>query len=972
MKLSFVENKECRDCSLHKTCQSVCVPGRLMFKASRRYFKGGSDTAVLFVGEAPGPTEDEQNQCFVGPSGHKLGSFHVAGAQLRKFADIYASNAVRCMPPKKPTTGQIKACRQYIEHDIKMLAVNYRRVLIIATGSYATQSLVGRNVTEQLAHQGEHLKEFGNVYLIATWHPAFLLREPKREKEAVQHMIMAHEWLAQGSISTEEMPTPEAAPPCTIPADDSEYTPVCVDIETWGCLKIGQDQRTFHPVRAWFKDGVPRHSMIVTAHISWRDSNGDIHVGSFDFKNRVHRERLQTWMDRAGEIWGQNLQFDLKFLRYCGIRIPRWKRLRDLMVETFVYDDLSPRKLKAVALLYRVASYDKELKPTKVYRNEYDPKLIKYGCKDAWAEYRCIEIAEHWMVEKFGDHPQAKLKTTQRRLDWFSDQIWTAIIMEERGIVLDHDKLVKLDRQHQGIMDRAVAKGQRKYGKTFSGKGSQSAILSVFKEAVEICNEISWDRDNPRQLRDHAANVIANLNTTDGGELSCDAANRNALLGIVPSTSPVGRQLSIIAEIAGSKKIVTSYTSAMLFGTSKKVKKRFRIVKSKTKTAKREYRMASFGEYLTFNNAESAIRLTPQPSMPNLAIVFPHWFIIPKGDDKGGKAGGVSQYRWSAKGPAVQTFPSLVKECLTTRFDDGVLFMRDYGQIEWRMAAYTSNDRVMLQELEDKIDPHLRTAGIMMQMDLTDHRYYAKWLMRKGGLSHLVRCPDPKMRMKARKFAANPSRYHPSDKSFHPRLQKFIKESIAWYRQNNGKSQNFAYIYGGMPPIIQATCRVKAGWEADYGVCEEMVRFHDNKYRGLRRYRRQLIDEALQYHAIHLDILGLSRSFGGGEREITGQYRGQIYDFPIQCHSGLLLQSALTTATKIMEEEELQSYIIANVHDAGICDSRASDADRAREILHDCMHDNWYLTKLEQTFDRPFPIVSDEEILVERRLGLAA
>ena len=134
----------------------------------------------LFVGEGPGADEDMQGEPFVGQAGKLLDSM-LAAIQLKRGADVYIANAVKCRPPgnRTPTDEEMSSCRPYLS---KQLALIKPR-LIVALGSTAAKTLLQTAEVKVGALRGKLLESQG-IPLIVTYHPSYLLRSPMEKAKA--------------------------------------------------------------------------------------------------------------------------------------------------------------------------------------------------------------------------------------------------------------------------------------------------------------------------------------------------------------------------------------------------------------------------------------------------------------------------------------------------------------------------------------------------------------------------------------------------------------------------------------------------------------------------------------------------------------------------------------------------------------------------------------------------------------------
>jgi uracil-DNA glycosylase family 4 len=125
----------------------------------------------LFVGEGPGAEEDEKGEPFVGQAGKLLDNMLMA-IGLRRGADVYIANTVKCRPPgnRTPEAEEILACRPYLERQIELIQPK----LIVALGRPAAQTLLQAEV--KIGTARGQLHRYGDIPVIVTYHPAYLLR----------------------------------------------------------------------------------------------------------------------------------------------------------------------------------------------------------------------------------------------------------------------------------------------------------------------------------------------------------------------------------------------------------------------------------------------------------------------------------------------------------------------------------------------------------------------------------------------------------------------------------------------------------------------------------------------------------------------------------------------------------------------------------------------------------------------------
>ena len=162
-----------------------CTRCRLSARRKRTVFGEGSTTAtVMFIGEGPGAEEDKTGRPFVGRAGKLLTRMLECAGLERK--NVYITNVVKCRPPnnRDPQPDEVASCRAFLQAQIESVSPS----IIVTLGRPATQSLL--NSTGSLSSLRGRLHSFGGIDLIATYHPAFLLRNPVRKRDSWSDLLL--------------------------------------------------------------------------------------------------------------------------------------------------------------------------------------------------------------------------------------------------------------------------------------------------------------------------------------------------------------------------------------------------------------------------------------------------------------------------------------------------------------------------------------------------------------------------------------------------------------------------------------------------------------------------------------------------------------------------------------------------------------------------------------------------------------
>jgi uracil-DNA glycosylase len=157
---------ECTRCKLHKTRTNIV------------FGVGSPEARLMFVGEAPGEDEDLQGYPFVGKAGQLLTKMIEAMGYRRE--DVYICNVIKCRPPgnRNPEPDEVAQCEPFLKRQLGAI----RPRMIVALGKFAAQCLL-RDDTPINRLRGQ-FRTYQGIPLMPTFHPAYLLRDPSKKKEA--------------------------------------------------------------------------------------------------------------------------------------------------------------------------------------------------------------------------------------------------------------------------------------------------------------------------------------------------------------------------------------------------------------------------------------------------------------------------------------------------------------------------------------------------------------------------------------------------------------------------------------------------------------------------------------------------------------------------------------------------------------------------------------------------------------------
>ena len=143
---------------------------------------GNINSKIMIIGEGPGANEDAEGKPFVGRAGKLLDKM-LAAIQLNR-KKVYISNVVNYRPPanRKPTEVEITRYLPYLKNHIEIINPK----ILVLLGSTALNTLIGSEVVISKVRGKWIQKEIGAIkpWIIASFHPAFLMRQPEQKKLA--------------------------------------------------------------------------------------------------------------------------------------------------------------------------------------------------------------------------------------------------------------------------------------------------------------------------------------------------------------------------------------------------------------------------------------------------------------------------------------------------------------------------------------------------------------------------------------------------------------------------------------------------------------------------------------------------------------------------------------------------------------------------------------------------------------------
>jgi len=156
----------CQKCALYKTRKNIV------------FGKGSHSAKIMFIGEAPGETEDREGLPFVGRAGKLLDKY------MYNFdftpENVYTANILKCRPPgnRDPEESEQESCIGYLRMQTKLLNPG----IIVCLGRISAMKIIKPDFRITQEH-GKWFKK-GDIYMTAIYHPSALLRDPAKKQDA--------------------------------------------------------------------------------------------------------------------------------------------------------------------------------------------------------------------------------------------------------------------------------------------------------------------------------------------------------------------------------------------------------------------------------------------------------------------------------------------------------------------------------------------------------------------------------------------------------------------------------------------------------------------------------------------------------------------------------------------------------------------------------------------------------------------
>lgn len=649
-----------------------------------------------------------------------------------------------------------------------------------------------------------------------------------------------------------------------------------IDLETYGKVEGLPPQTQFHPRKSMAVDGVRRADLIQCCGITHRvggepgDRNGlRSTVLPWDQRGRDCLLRWLKWVQEVdGTLLLMNAAFDIQFLRFCDHRIRKILqpplKIWDLSVTNALNDPERPeRSLKDVSLILGLGAYTE--KPEDRHPSKYSEALWEYVVEDTEKTLLSQEILEG-RLEKKG------IPISPECRSFYNDTLWSLIGMSEAGVPMNLTLLRTLDGQ---LTRRRTTLWEscREAGFLLANKGrikgSDKEKRAFMGAVFELDGMPTAELTDTGKIKISDEQVMVAINALKSGKVWDET-------GMVPDDPHIVhlRKLKAMRFHSKLQKLQGTYVGRLLRGG---------------KTGP--------------HNASRHVK----------GFVYPSWFPVPTQEkDSAGSEGGTRQLRLAARGPAIQTFPPLVKKCCQSRWRDGVLLGIDAKQLELRGAALLSGDPLMMEDYEKGRDPHWVTAELFVELGVI------------AGV----------------------------DLARRPKFWRAVAKEV-----------NFLVLYKGGVNRLQEVIVEKTGERIRVAQLQKIITGYYEAHQRLAEWQEETIEEVCRTHEYRVPLIGLGRVFEGTPSMVREVYTNEIVNIPVQATCAAIALSAQNDLRLWLTARKMRARIVKNVHDGIFPDCPREEVNMVRTEGVKVMENPTYYRQLCAHLGRSIPLVWDVKAL---------
>ncbi len=184
--LAYMDRGPLEEQNLEGLRTSIGACTRCKLSRGRRHLvfgEGPEKARLVFVGECPSRDEDLAGRPFVGEAGELLTKIIENGMHLKR-EEVYLCHIIKCHPPgnRDPESNEIDACLPFLKKQLALIQPE----VICTLGRIAAQSLLGKNF--KITRDRGRWRSFEGIPVMPTFHPAYILRNPERDRELKGHV----------------------------------------------------------------------------------------------------------------------------------------------------------------------------------------------------------------------------------------------------------------------------------------------------------------------------------------------------------------------------------------------------------------------------------------------------------------------------------------------------------------------------------------------------------------------------------------------------------------------------------------------------------------------------------------------------------------------------------------------------------------------------------------------------------------
>lgn len=660
----------CEDCPIHNTSQNHCIPS-----------DGPNTAKVLFIGEAPGRTEDKKNKVFCGSTGNLLRSF-LEDAEFQP-GEFRLSNMARCHPgldakgkDKKPPVKALSCCKRFLREEIKNMP-DLR--VIVPLGATALSSITDKSGITAWAGQriDSNIPEAEGIPVIPNFHPSYISRNENEETFAryMQDFMDLHDEFVREVKSEDKTIETDYTLVDDMDKLDSmisylkDFEVVAFDVETHGRFPYHEGEQ----ILTFSFSAEPGVAFCVP--YEHKDA-----TWSVIHKMKVHR-KLKKFLETHNGFIAHNAIFDcVQCKANFGVSVNNI--VADTMLLHYCLDETrGTHSLERLAYVYTdMGGYDEELNQIKKEKpSVYDPNkggsynnvpidvLYKYSAGDSDCCLRLYYTLNDEIKESEYGKELAKIATglmtkatkgltytqnngahvdkeTLQFLDSFYTKKMNSLVkqMAELPEVVEFITDKKRELRAERRAEEAAKKKKRKKYRPRKKKKKE--------------DEFEFNPGSPDQVRTLFFGYLGlpKVKKTDAGKLSTDEE-------VLEELSGQHELVDLIREHRANSKLHGTYIKS--------------IIKPKGKRPALMCRDGCLRSSYLLHGTTTGRLASREPNLQN----------IPRAGE--------------------------IKKMFVSRFgEDGLIMEADYSQIELRIAAMLSQDEIMMSVYEEDGDIHMETA----------------------------------------------------------------------------------------------------------------------------------------------------------------------------------------------------------------------------------------------------------------------